>query len=883
MEGFFLKFFLKKLDTKTFLNLSINYDPINYDHNLRKIQNLIHSNLTRSFLELAEVKIRRYSESCIFSIEINHDTDFIDSNLKKFLKKLYMGISHTTVLNLPIVLFNYKSYLKEEFRIIEDTSGCVITVDILGSNKNNELEFYEPDGQSLSVNIDNDDINTDSDDNNSKSDNEKGIISSSPEFDYSNINLEDNNLPINLNENDLVQNIEQNIKLYNKDIQKYNIERLSDSYLSEKFDEYLNDPTKLEIFITGLPRETAVARLKILKLIESLFDKDLKYHTKVIHKTNRIEDIVNISEKNNEFNSYFINTIYFASRIDNPILLYHKTPPEPFKFLKSIFVDTLKLIYIITFRKEEFEDILSLSGCLLKIKEIGEDYSEAQLFVNSSPKKDLINRIMSIFESIYKLSLPNIYLKTANILFITNNENSLCIVHKEFIKNVFDEIEKKGELQNQNPDSNGFSLQMILNNSLADFLCGKKNGKVNRITKETGARIHVQNIERNSIKEENCNNHELLNPDYVITLLSNSPKTLSNALFLLSMEFPSSLTFYLPEKYHKRIIGFGGKNIQRIMKKHGVYIKFFSVWEKTNSYSDFINDFISDDMGNVVIKTPLKNYKSLFLMKKEILSLVDEEFVQEKQIFRMSLFEFYRFTNYTGSVKLGWKEVFLDDAKVWIEEDFYQSSQYLPENKNKKEFNTINIQDELEKSIEYSNKSPDKIFIDKTFKKHLSQFEEGDLDEIIEIFGDSKNEPENLGTNLSKSEKNDILSIENLSIENLNTDSKITIYQNSNIKKYESDIMSIHKNPIFLINSKKQLFVSYYKTTEKQNHYCHTIRLKDGTLFLRSFDKIFPNKVSLFDWKRIDLKVFESKLFVIEKGRENKWCVGRERGKRKQR
>lgn len=38
-------------------------------------------------------------------------------------------------------------------------------------------------------------------------------------------------------------------------------------------------------------------------------------------------------------------------------------------------------------------------------------------------------------------------------------------------------------------------------------------------------------------------------------------------LGMLQEELPAEISFHLPESYHKRIIGVGGKNIQRIMKK----------------------------------------------------------------------------------------------------------------------------------------------------------------------------------------------------------------------------------------------------------------------------------------------------------------------------
>jgi hypothetical protein len=43
-----------------------------------------------------------------------------------------------------------------------------------------------------------------------------------------------------------------------------------------------------------------------------------------------------------------------------------------------------------------------------------------------------------------------------------------------------------------------------------------------------------------------------------------------HGLTMLQEELPAEISFHVPEGYHKRIIGVGGKNIQRIMKKVSV-------------------------------------------------------------------------------------------------------------------------------------------------------------------------------------------------------------------------------------------------------------------------------------------------------------------------
>ena len=79
---------------------------------------------------------------------------------------------------------------------------------------------------------------------------------------------------------------------------------------------------------------------------------------------------------------------------------------------------------------------------------------------------------------------------------------------------------------------------------------------------------------------------------------------------------PASISFHVPDQYHKRIIGIGGQHIQRIMKKYGVYVKFSNAEEFANlgGYND------NDD--NVVARTPAKNASNLENLKLSVMELV---------------------------------------------------------------------------------------------------------------------------------------------------------------------------------------------------------------------------------------------------------------------
>jgi hypothetical protein len=150
---------------------------------------------------------------------------------------------------------------------------------------------------------------------------------------------------------------------------------------------------------------------------------------------------------------------------------------------------------------------------------------------------------------------------------------------------------------------------------IRDFISGKKDGKINRIVKETGVNISLNLIGGDSMYVD-------LVLDSVRGVCDFGSLALLHALSLLEGELPSELTFHVPEVHHKRMIGHGGKVIQRIMKKWGVYVKFM------NSHETSLCHFLADPLevgdstprmlDNVIVRTPSKNASALLAIKDEI-------------------------------------------------------------------------------------------------------------------------------------------------------------------------------------------------------------------------------------------------------------------------
>lgn len=115
---------------------------------------------------------------------------------------------------------------------------------------------------------------------------------------------------------------------------------------------------------------------------------------------------------------------------------------------------------------------------------------------------------------------------------------------------------------------------------------------------------------------------------------------MKQGLLLVEQEMPASISFHVPDQYHKRIIGIGGQHIQRIMKKHSVFVKFSNAMDRGMRPVEFYRPHEEETLivcsaggigredddirvDNVICRTPARNAQNLELVKSEILEMVD--------------------------------------------------------------------------------------------------------------------------------------------------------------------------------------------------------------------------------------------------------------------
>jgi hypothetical protein len=147
-------------------------------------------------------------------------------------------------------------------------------------------------------------------------------------------------------------------------------------------------------------------------------------------------------------------------------------------------------------------------------------------------------------------------------------------------------------------------VKIELANEHKEFVSGKKNGKINKIMGQSSVQIIFDGF-----NEYNFN----------IDVCGGNYEAMKSGLMLVEQEMPASISFHVPDQYHKRIIGIGGQHIQRIMKKHSVFVKFSNAMDRGGVGRE--DDDIKVD--NVICRTPARNAQNLELVKSEILDMVD--------------------------------------------------------------------------------------------------------------------------------------------------------------------------------------------------------------------------------------------------------------------
>ncbi|KAF7683312.1 KH domain-containing protein [Astathelohania contejeani] len=398
------------------------------------------------------------------------------------------------------------------------------------------------------------------------------------------------------------------------------------SYIIKKIDEIgretstiirLEITNKVIIYINGKETSGLKAKEDIVCMIERLLGREVTEKNGYIS----VHDMIRRGYR-----------VFYSSKINIVRALVsseHYNVVQPLKAYPSnrtrIRFDSLKLAYLLYYQRLELENLLCCHDSYLEVEDNKfDDLTEVTIISFGKSKLEaFLESFKKMFYEIVKAT--------------TTNFNPNCDVHRIFV------FEKQGSFLAVGLKHDikrlvslygaSCEVEMELDPDLEEFLSGKKNGKINKIIKDTQCNI--------LLKGDNFSKE-------LSVFIGGRNENVVQAFDLLDDEFPAELAFFLDEKHHKKIIGYGGKNIQRIMKKHGVYIKFMGEKERRKFGLE----------GNVIIKTPRKNADSLQKMKKEVLLLADEKEIESNIIsVKIGLIDSYSFN-------FRCKEIYYDHAII---------------------------------------------------------------------------------------------------------------------------------------------------------------------------------------------------------------------------
>lgn len=377
--------------------------------------------------------------------------------------------------------------------------------------------------------------------------------------------------------------------------------------------------SRVSVLVYGGEKACLAARMEVFRMVEEMLGRETTV-------TNASMPVGSFLEQNAR--------AFPRSRINCDEVLISQQRlsfvPEDVPFVvERLTLDTQKLFYLLVYRRGEMEDILSSTQSYMTTEEQSQGTTSVVLkgfdVYEVRRAKDemncMYNRVMKmVTEDMGHVSGDDI------IVFRPKNGRRMLAVGD------------RGALVRMIPvDGALVEAEMDIEMETVEFLCGKKNGKITRIMKDVSCTIAI---------------HRRPERSRASLTVSGSGEVFRSALDMIEDEFPEELTFCIDEKYHKRIIGYGGRNIQKIMKKHGVYIKFMSERERRRvGYRD-----------NVVIKTPRKNVENLVSMKNDVMSLIGDADEETRSVESpVSFFDFYDLVH--GSYRFLYDKVLVVDTE----------------------------------------------------------------------------------------------------------------------------------------------------------------------------------------------------------------------------
>ncbi|OBZ83916.1 hypothetical protein A0J61_08034 [Choanephora cucurbitarum] len=334
--------------------------------------------------------------------------------------------------------------------------------------------------------------------------------------------------------------------------------------------------------------------------------------TKLTQPSNNLSILKALSLAESESNIHVTGSTTEA--VQKATTLLRKLLPQKIKTMcnSQSILNPRKRDWLLLYKKDELDKIMKDNGSHIAFPPFGsESLSQIQVYAENNVNVERTLRSLNyltshIFQAMIYVNTvqsPDIVARLsqdagAEVIYRTDTNRFEITGSKQQIQSVVQIIRTLPISQEQHK-SVIFSIELALDQR--EFISGKKNGKINKIMKSCDADIQFQ-----AFNDYN----------FIITIESEDFFKAKDGLESLQNELPAEISFFVPEICHRRIIGVAGKNIQRVMKQYGVYVKFSSNEELATFGGYFENEH------NIVARTPEKNIQSLLKLKAAVMEFI---------------------------------------------------------------------------------------------------------------------------------------------------------------------------------------------------------------------------------------------------------------------
>ncbi|KAI8337280.1 hypothetical protein BC941DRAFT_353275, partial [Chlamydoabsidia padenii] len=278
---------------------------------------------------------------------------------------------------------------------------------------------------------------------------------------------------------------------------------------------------------------------------------------------------------------------------------------------KDSVVKPTKLDWILRYQQDKLSKIMRDNGSVILFPALGSGCNTVTVY---GENRVSVERTLRLLNYLLSFILSQLSQASGTELIYCGNTRRLNVIGSgQAIFQVCSTIRTMPFFKIHQPAVH-FSIEMA--SDQREFISGKKNGKINKIMKTCNVQLQFT-----ATNEYNV----------AISVESADIGKSLIGLEMLKEELPAETSFYVPELYHRRIIGVGGKNIQRVMKKFGVYVKFSGAEEFASMGGYFENDH------NVVARTPMKNKENLYQLQQAVMEFIGSDKDKDFTVWSVSI------------------------------------------------------------------------------------------------------------------------------------------------------------------------------------------------------------------------------------------------------